>query len=145
MVKFQVQSPVMLNRHSNDNALMYRDILNEKFLKSVHLFQFESGFVFQLDKDPKHTSKLIKKWFEDKEIDVMKWPSQSSDLNLIKNLWWNLKINVHNRNSKNIEDLKAFCIKEWNCITPETCKKFTKNYAKRLLAVKQNKGFATKY
>ena len=68
------------------NALVYRDILNEKLLKSVHLFQFENGFVFQQDNDLKHTSKLIKKWFEDKEIDVMKRPSQSPDLHPIENL-----------------------------------------------------------
>ena len=145
MAKFQVRSTVMLNRHSDDNALTYRDILNEKLLKSVYSFQFENGFVFQQDNDPKHTSKLIKKWLEDKEIDVMKWPSQSPDLNPVGNLWRILKINVHNRNPRNIEDLKAFCVKKWNCITHEKCKKFTKNYANRLLAVKQNKGFATKY
>ena len=38
------------------NALMYQDILNKKLLKSLHLFQFENGFIFQQDNDPKHTS-----------------------------------------------------------------------------------------
>ena len=127
------------------NALMYRDILNEKLMKQIHSFQFENGFVFQQDNDPKHTSKMMKKWYEDNEIDVMKLPSQSPDLNSIENLWRILKINVHKRNPKNIEDLKTFCVEEWNKITPETCKKLTSTYAKRLLAVKQNKGFATKY
>lgn len=127
------------------NALMYRDILTEKLKKSVDSFQFESGFVFQQDNDPKHTSKLMKKWFTDNKIDVMKWPSQSPDLNPIENLWRILKINVHKRKPNNMDDLKTFCFEEWNRITPETCKKFTENYAKRLLAVKQNKGFATKY
>lgn len=127
------------------NAVMYRDILNEKLFKSVDSFQFENGWVFQQDNDPKHTAKLMKKWFEDNNIDVMKWPSQSPDLNPIENLWRILKINVHKRNPQNIKELKAFCVEEWNRITPETCKKFTRNYAKRLHAVKQSKGFATKY
>lgn len=127
------------------NALMYRDVLSEKLMQSVHSFHFENGFVFQQDNDPKHTSKLMKKWFEDNDIDVIKWPSQSPDLNRIENLWTILKINVHKRNPQNMEDLKTVCIEEWDKITPETCKKFTNNYAKRLIAVKQNKGFATKY
>lgn len=127
------------------NAVMYRDILNENLLKSVDSFQFENGWVFQQDNDPKHTAKLTKKWFEDNNIDVLKWPSQSQDLNPIENLWRILKINVHKRNPQNLKELETFCLEEWTRITPETCKKFTRHYAKRLAAVKKSKGFATKY
>lgn len=127
------------------NAIMYRDILNENLRKSVDSFQFENGWVFQQDNDPKHTAKLTKKWFEDNNIDVLKWPSQSPDLNPIENLWRILKLNVHKRNPQNLKELETFCLEEWTRITPETCKKFTRHYAKRLNAVKRSKGFATKY
>ena len=33
--------------------------------------------------NPKHTSKLVKQWFETNEFEIMKWSAQSPDLNPI--------------------------------------------------------------
>lgn len=127
------------------NGRMYREILEKNLFKSADLLGHGRDFVFQDDNDPKHTAKLTKKWLQDKEIEVLSWPSQSPDLNPIENLWKLLKINVQKRNPSNIQQLKVFCTEEWHKISANVCKNHVCNYRKRLEAVEQNKGYATKY
>ncbi|KAF2366002.1 Transposase Tc1-like [Trinorchestia longiramus] len=76
---------------------------------------------------------------------IREWPSQSSDMNPIENLWRELKLKIQKRGPNNITELKEISIEEWNKITPETCKRLVVNYYKRLEAIINNKGYATKY
>ena len=67
------------------NSFMYRKIL-EKMLPSAKKLYGRHRWTLQQDNDPKHTTNLMKEWFEKKKINVLPWPSQSPVLNPIENL-----------------------------------------------------------
>ncbi len=78
---------------------------------------------------------------EEKHIKVLEWPSQSSDLNPIENLWRELKVRVAKRQPWNLNDSERICKEEWDKIPPEMCANLVANYKKHLTSVIANKGF----
>ena len=118
----------------------YVDILKQPLKTSVRKLKLGHKWVFQMDNDPKHTSKVVAKWLKDNKVKVLEWPSQSPDLNHLENLWAELKKLVRVR-----RPTYQLCQEEWDKIHPTYCGKLVEGYPKCLTQVKQCKGNATKY
>ena len=123
----------------------HRKILQENLLPSARKWKLGRKFTFQHDTDPKHTAKATLEWLSTKKINVLEWPSQSPDLNPIKNLWHQFKIAVHKRSPCNFTELEQFCAEEWANIAQARCAKLVETYPNSLLAVIAVKGAFTKY
>jgi hypothetical protein len=121
----------------------YADILKQHLKTSIRKLKLGCKWVFQMDNDPKHTSKVVAKWLKDNKVKVLEWPSQNPDLNSI--LWAELKKCVRARRPTNLTQLPQLCQEEWARIHPIYCGKLVEGYPKYLTQVKQFKGNAAKY
>ena len=73
------------------------DILKQHLTISVRKLKLGLKWVFQMDNDPRHTSKVVAKWLKDNKFKVLEWLSQSPVLKPIENLWAELKKHVRAR------------------------------------------------
>ena len=87
----------------------YVVILKQHLKTSVSKLKLGRIWVFQMDNDPKHTSKVVAKWLKDNKVKVLEWPAQIPDLNPIENLWAELKKHVRARRPTNLTQLHKLC------------------------------------
>lgn len=125
------------------NGELYRDILDDEFMKTLEWYNMETGDTILLqDNDPKHNSKIVREWLEDNDVQVFKWPSYSPDLNPIENLWSILKFRFLNypEPPNSIHELWERVQIEWENITPEICARLVESMPERMSALRKAKG-----
>lgn len=125
-------------------AASYVNILSSNLSESARLMNL-NDFIFQQDNDPKHTARITKEYFAENNINLLKWPAQSPDLNPIEQFWERLKVKISERQPKNIPVLKDMIQEEWSNISVDVCRKYALSFKNRGLALYKSKGGYIKY
>ena len=121
-----------------------------------YLLEFhQPNWIFMQDNAPVHIYGPIKLWFQEHQIQVMKWPPYSLDLNPIEHVWPLLKEKLHDLypglstmkgRPETIKPLLADAIIHcWELLDPLVLENLSRTMPHRIEAVKSAKGWYTKY
>jgi len=98
------------------------------------------------DNDPKHSSKHIEDFFEEKKVNWWYTPPESPDLNPIELVWGSMKQYLRSQyKPKNLDELKAGIEKFWHSLTPEVCQKYISHLRKVIPKVIEVQGAPSGY
>ena len=138
---------IIIINEALDEELYYK-ILKDELLNSLKYYGVNLNHVIvQHDNDPKHTSKKATECLESLKINVIDWPAQSQDLNLIEHLWKQLKYELckYDTTPGGMLELWDRVQEKWNSFDKETCLKLIESMPNRIEQVYKAKGGYIKY
>jgi hypothetical protein len=112
------------------------------------------GEWFMQDNAPIHTAHTSRGWLEVHGVHTVDWPLCSPDLNPIEHLWWALKKKLYELYSEfdhmggSPAEWEAFELglyEAWAAIPDSLIAKLIRSMPRRLDAVRQARGYQTKY
>ena len=108
--------------------------------------RFPNGHRLYQDNDPKHSSKYIERFFEDRGVNWWYTPPESPDLNPIELVWGSLKQFLRNHfKPKNLGQLKVGIEQFWFTLTPQVCQKYISHLHKVIPKVVSVEGSPSGY
>ena len=117
----------------------YIQILQDHLIRNARK-QFGRRWRLLQDNDPKHKSRIVKKFLDEEVPEVIDWPSNSPDANPIENLWSVIKRRVEKRRPSNLNELNKFLHDEWNKVDMLIINNLIKSMKSRCLALIESKG-----
>ncbi|KAK6748169.1 hypothetical protein RB195_001035 [Necator americanus] len=105
--------------HGNLDRYGYDEILGTT-MRPFALQIIGRGFIFQQDKDLKHTSSHTRDWLNRRRVEVLDWPSQFPNLNPIEHLWEELERRMKGKKSRKSAEKFAQFEEAWKAI-PQSC------------------------
>ncbi|KAG0751499.1 hypothetical protein G6F24_014269 [Rhizopus arrhizus] len=108
-------------------------------METLKYYGMNKGTIYlQQDNDPKHKSKSTMSWLKQNKVQYINdWPPNSPDLNPIEHVWHLLKLrlSLHERTARNIDELWERVDSEWNKLDKDVCKSYIDSMPDPIAAV----------
>ena len=108
--------------------------------------EYNRPFIFQDDNATPNSSRQTNIWKTENGISKFNWPAQSSDLNIIENIWRCIKIKLSREidTIENRSDLVNAVTRIWNGLSQTYIRSLYASIPARIRQVMIQKGYATK-
>ena len=123
----------------NINSDAYIKILSENLIPSIKQV-YPEGFVLQQDNAPCHVSKKTKAFLISEGVELMEWPPNSPDLNVIENVWGLMKIRLSAVERTTVKDWKDRIQQTWKDLSFDYMKSLIDSMPKRIQQVLDREG-----
>lgn len=132
------------------NADAYCGLLDDVLLPYLVGGPFpDYDFILQHDNSPIHKAKKVSALLESRDVAVLEWPPQSPDLNIIENVWGNIKSALARRQLRGLsaDALWALVNEEWERLRSNNnyCSSLYSSLQNRMQAVIDAGGEPTRY
>jgi hypothetical protein len=135
-----------------DDRMNFEIYVNQ-MLKELSLSFYEryvrdrDYMIWMNDEIDYHISDYISKWRRENELKRMNWSAQSSDLNLIENLWRLIKLRVSDRRHRihSLDQMKRAIQEEWSKLTKKDFRISIESMLRRCQIVIKTRERHTKY
>ena len=127
-------------------SVQYRDRILQPIVIPYRQ-EFGDNFVFQDDNARAHRSRLVNTFIHQAQINRMKWPAVSPDMNPIEQVWDQLKRAVQQRRNppQTLDDLRRAAIEEWDRLDQECLNHLVDGVPRRVRACCNARGGVTGY
>ena len=93
------------------------------------------GMCLMQDGAPCHSARTTMALLQANRVNVLPWPSRSSDVNPFEHIWDVIGREIRRRGTRNFRQLQQFVVEERNRIAQRTCLRYVASMRSRCQAV----------
>lgn len=130
----------------NVTGAVYTQILDQNLVPWARGL-FGNNFRYQDDNAPSHRARVVTTYVEEHDVNVLRQPALSPDLNPIEHLWDQLGRAIRQRDNQpsNLRELGQALLEEWHRIPAERLRELVHSMPRRLVDVVAARGGHTRY